>query len=123
LVVRSARAGRKLRRKRQGPIGVMSQVGVDPCIMLTAPAEATRRCLDRVGLTISDVDLFEVNEAFASVALYFMEATGASHDKVNPVGGAIAMGHPIGATGAILIGTLSDELHRQNKQFGVATMC
>jgi acetyl-CoA C-acetyltransferase len=101
----------------------MSQVGVDPCIMLTAPAEATRRCLDRVGLTLADVDLFEVNEAFASVALYFMEATGAAHGKVNPVGGAIAMGHPIGATGAILTGTLTDELHRQDRQFGVATMC
>jgi acetyl-CoA C-acetyltransferase len=101
----------------------MSQVGIDPCIMLTAPAEATKRCLDRAGLTFADVDLFEVNEAFASVVLYFMEATGAAHSQVNPVGGAIALGHPIGATGSILIGTLADELHRQDKQFGIAAMC
>ncbi|MDB5518487.1 MAG: acetyl-CoA acetyltransferase [Tardiphaga sp.] len=123
ILIGSAAGGEKLGLKPRARIRAMSQVGVDPCIMLTAPAEATRRCLDRVGLTLADVDLFEVNEAFASVALYFMEATGAAHGKVNPVGGAIAMGHPIGATGAILTGTLTDELHRQDRQFGVATMC
>jgi acetyl-CoA C-acetyltransferase len=123
MLIGSAAAGEKLGLKPRARIRAMSQLGIDPCIMLTAPAEATQRCLDRVGLTISDVDLFEVNEAFASVALYFMEATGVPHNKVNPVGGAIAMGHPIGATGAILIGTLTDELHRQDKQFGIATMC
>jgi acetyl-CoA C-acetyltransferase len=123
MLIGSAAAGEKLGLKPRARIRAMSQVGIDPCIMLTAPAEATQRCLDRAGLTFADVDLFELNEAFASVALYFMEATGATHSQVNPVGGAIAMGHPIGATGAILIGTLADELHRQDKQFGVATMC
>jgi acetyl-CoA C-acetyltransferase len=123
ILIGSTAAGDKLGLKPRARIRAMSQVGIDPCIMLTAPAEAAQRCLDRAGLTFADVDLFEVNEAFASVVLYFLEATGAAHSQVNPVGGAIALGHPIGATGSILIGTLADELHRQDKQFGIATMC
>jgi acetyl-CoA C-acetyltransferase len=91
--------------------------------MLTAPGEAARKCVARAGLTLDDVDLFEVNEAFASVVLHFMEETGVSHDRVNVNGGAIAMGHPIGATGNILIGTLVDELHRTGAKRGVATLC
>ena len=95
----------------------------DPCIMLTAPAEATSKALRRVGLHFSDIDLYEVNEAFASVVLYFMEKTKVPHEKVNPVGGAIAMGHPVGATGAMLIGTLIDEMQRREVRRGVVTMC
>ncbi len=95
----------------------------DPCIMLTAPAAATRKALDRAGLTASDVDLFEVNEAFASVVLYFMEKTKVPIDRINVAGGAIAMGHPVGATGAILIGTLINEMQRRNVEHGVVTMC
>jgi acetyl-CoA C-acetyltransferase len=95
----------------------------DPCIMLTAPAEATSKALRRVGLRFSDIDLFEVNEAFASVVLYFMEKTKVPHEKVNPVGGSIAMGHPVGATGAMLIGTLIDEMQRREVRYGAATMC
>jgi acetyl-CoA C-acetyltransferase len=95
----------------------------DPCIMLTAPAEATSRALRRVGLRFSDIDLYEVNEAFASVVLYFMEKTKVPHEKVNPVGGAIAMGHPVGATGAMLIGTLIDEMQRREVRRGAVTMC
>jgi acetyl-CoA C-acetyltransferase len=95
----------------------------DPCIMLTAPAEATSKALRRVGLRFSDIDLYEVNEAFASVVLYFMEKTKVPHEKVNPVGGAIAMGHPVGATGAMLIGTLVDEMHRREVRRGAVTMC
>jgi acetyl-CoA C-acetyltransferase len=95
----------------------------DPCIMLTAPAEATSKALRRAGLRFSDIDLFEVNEAFASVVLYFMEKTKVPHERVNPVGGAIAMGHPVGATGAILIGTLVDEMQRREVRYGAATMC
>jgi acetyl-CoA C-acetyltransferase len=95
----------------------------DPCIMLTAPAAATRKALDRAGLTASDVDLYEVNEAFASVVLYFMEKTKVPIDRINVAGGAIAMGHPVGATGAILIGTLINEMQRQNVEHGVVTMC
>jgi len=95
----------------------------DPCIMLTAPAAAARKALDRAGLHFEDIDLFEVNEAFASVVLYFMEKTGVPFDRVNVVGGSIAMGHPVGATGAILIGTLVDELDRRNLNTGLVTMC
>jgi acetyl-CoA C-acetyltransferase len=95
----------------------------DPCIMLTAPAEATNKALRRVGLRFSDIDLYEVNEAFASVVLYFMEKTKVPHEKVNPVGGAIAMGHPVGATGAMLIGTLIDEMQRREVRRGAVTMC
>jgi acetyl-CoA C-acetyltransferase len=95
----------------------------DPCIMLTAPAEATSKALRRVGLRFSDIDLYEVNEAFASVVLYFMENTKVPHEKVNPVGGAIAMGHPVGATGAMLIGTLIDEMLRREVRRGAVTMC
>ena len=84
----------------------------DPCIMLTAPAAATGKALDRAGLTASDIDLFEVNEAFASVVLYFMEKTKVPFERINVAGGAIAMGHPVGATGAILIGTLVNEMQQ-----------
>jgi acetyl-CoA C-acetyltransferase len=95
----------------------------DPCIMLTAPAEATSKALRRAGMRFSDIDLYEVNEAFASVVLYFMEKTKVSHEKVNPVGGAIAMGHPVGATGAMLVGTLMDEMQRRELRRGAVTMC
>ena len=95
----------------------------DPCIMLTAPAAATAKALDRARLTVSDIELFEVNEAFASVVLYFMEKTKVSIDRINLDGGAIAMGHPVGATGAALIGTLVHEMHRRNVEHGVVTMC
>ena len=97
--------------------------GDEPCIMLTAPAEATRRALRRLDLTFSDIDLYEVNEAFASVVLYFMEKTKVPHEKVNVAGGSIAMGHPVGATGAMLLGTLVDELQRRQLQRGAVTMC
>jgi acetyl-CoA C-acetyltransferase len=95
----------------------------DPCIMLTAPAAATAKALDRARLTVSDIDLFEVNEAFASVVLYFMEKTKVSIDRINLEGGAIAMGHPVGATGAALIGTLVHDMDRRNVEHGIVTMC
>jgi acetyl-CoA C-acetyltransferase len=95
----------------------------DPCIMLTAPAAATAKALDRAGLTAPDIDLFEVNEAFAAVVLYFMEKTKIPFERINVAGGAIAMGHPVGATGAILIGTLVNQMHRRDVEHGVVTMC
>lgn len=95
----------------------------DPTIMLAGPAPATRKALDRAGLSIDDIDLFEVNEAFASVPMRFMKELGVSHDKVNVNGGAIAMGHPLGATGAMLIGTLVDELERRDLKRGLVTLC
>jgi acetyl-CoA C-acetyltransferase len=91
--------------------------------MLTAPAAATAKALDRVGLTAADIGLFEVNEAFASVVLYFMDKTKVPLERINVAGGAIAMGHPVGATGAVLVGTLVNEMHRRNIEHGVVTMC
>jgi acetyl-CoA C-acetyltransferase len=103
---------------------VMSAVAADePLIMLTAPGPAALKCLDRAGMTIDDIDLFEVNEAFASVVLRFFRDTGADPAKVNVNGGAIALGHPIGATGAMLIGTVLDELERRDLQTGLVAMC
>ena len=97
--------------------------GADPTIMLTGPMPATRKALAKAGLTIEQIDLFEVNEAFAAVPMKFMQAFGVPHDKVNVNGGAIAMGHPLGATGAMILGTLIDELHRRNLRYGLATLC
>jgi acetyl-CoA C-acetyltransferase len=123
MLIGSTALQRKLDLKPRAKIVSFATVGCDPCVMLTAPAEATRKCLARAGLGLDDVDLFEVNEAFASVVLYFMEQTGVGHDRINVNGGAIAMGHPIGATGAILVGTLVDELERTGAKRGVATLC
>jgi len=100
-----------------------AKIGLDPTIMLTGPVPVTEKVLAETGMTISDFDLFEVNEAFAAVVLRFMQAFDADPAKVNVNGGAIAMGHPLGATGAIIIGTLLDELERQDKEVGMATLC
>jgi acetyl-CoA C-acetyltransferase len=103
---------------------VMTAVaGTDPVIMLTAPGPASIRCVEKAGMTFDDIDLFEVNEAFAAVVLKFLKDTKVDWDKVNVNGGAIALGHPIGATGGMLIGTLLDELERQDKTTGLVTMC
>ncbi len=98
-------------------------VGSEPVIMLTGPIPATQKILKRTGMKASDLDLVEVNEAFAPVPLITMQEFGIPHDKVNVNGGAIALGHPLGATGAMLIGTLLDELERQDKNVGLSTMC
>jgi acetyl-CoA acetyltransferase family protein len=98
-------------------------VGSEPVIMLTGPIPATQKILRRTGLTVKDIDLVEINEAFAPVPLITMQDVGIPHDKVNVNGGAIALGHPLGATGAMLIGTLLDELERQDKTVGLSTMC
>ena len=97
--------------------------GADPTIMLTGPVPATKKALARAGMTIDQIDLFEVNEAFAAVPMRFMRELGVPHEKVNVNGGAIAMGHPLGATGAMLLGTLVDELHRRQLRFGLITLC
>jgi acetyl-CoA C-acetyltransferase len=97
--------------------------GSEPTIMLTGPAPATRKALAKAGLTIDDIDLVEINEAFAGVVLRFVQDMGLSLDKVNVNGGAIAMGHPLGATGAMILGTLMDELERRDKRYGLATLC
>ena len=104
-------------------IRATAKIGTDPTIMLTGPVPATQKILHDSGLTIGDIDLFEVNEAFASVVLRFQQAFDVDPALVNVNGGSIAMGHPLGATGAIIIGTLLDELERQDKVMGLATLC
>ena len=100
-----------------------ANMGDDPTLMLNAPVPAARKVLDRAGLTLDDIDLFEINEAFAVVAEKFQRDLDLDRDKVNVNGGAMALGHPIGATGSILIGTVLDELERRDGQFGLVTMC
>jgi acetyl-CoA C-acetyltransferase len=100
-----------------------ASMGAEPVIMLTAPGPATARCLAKAGMSLSDIDLFEVNEAFAAVVLRFLRETGADPQQVNVNGGAIALGHPIGASGPILFATLLDELERHDLSTGVVTMC
>lgn len=97
--------------------------GADPTIMLTGPAPACRKALAKAGLKAEQIDLVEINEAFAAVAMRFMKDMGYSMDKVNVNGGAIAMGHPLGATGAMIVGTVLDELERQDKKYGMVTLC
>ncbi len=109
--------------KPRARIRQTAKIGTDPTIMLTGPVPVTEKILAESGMSFGDIDLFEVNEAFASVVLRFMQAFDADPDKVNVNGGSIAMGHPLGATGAIIIGTLLDELERQDKETGLATLC
>lgn len=104
-------------------IRATARVGSDPTIMLTGPVPATRKILAGCGMEVGDIDLFEVNEAFSSVALLFMRTFDVDPDRINVNGGAIAMGHPLGATGAIILGTLLDEMERTGKGTGLATLC
>lgn len=109
--------------KARGRIRQTAVAGTEPVIMLTAPGPATLRCLQKAGMTINDIDLIEVNEAFAAVVLKFLKDTGADWNKCNVNGGAMALGHPIGATGSMLIGTALDELERSDKSTALITMC
>jgi acetyl-CoA C-acetyltransferase len=97
--------------------------GADPTIMLTGPAPACRKALDKAGLTVADIDLLEINEAFAAVAMRLMQDLDFPHERTNVNGGSIAMGHPLGATGAMILGTLIDELERRDLRYGLATLC
>ncbi|WP_136441237.1 acetyl-CoA C-acetyltransferase [Pacificoceanicola onchidii] len=115
--------GEKHGLKPRARIRATAKIGTDPTIMLTGPVPVTEKILADSGMSISDIDLFEVNEAFASVVLRFMQAFDVDQDRVNVNGGSIAMGHPLGATGAIIIGTLLDELERTGKGTGLATLC
>ena len=109
--------------KPRARIRATAKIGTDPTIMLTGPVPVTEKILRDSGMSISDIDLFEVNEAFAAVVLRFMQAFGVGQEKVNVNGGAMALGHPLGATGAIIIGTLLDELERRDLSTGLATLC
>ena len=101
----------------------MANMGDSPTLMLNAPVPAAKKVLDKAGMKLADIDLFEVNEAFSVVTEKFIRDLDIDRELINVNGGAMALGHPIGATGAILIGTMVDELERQDKQFGLVTMC
>ena len=123
LLVGSRELGEKLGLKPRARIRATAKIGTDPTIMLTGPVPVTRKILADNGMAIGDIDLFEVNEAFASVVLRFMQAFDVDHDRVNVNGGAIAMGHPLGATGAMILGILLDEMERSDRETGLATLC
>ena len=123
LLIGNAEFGRAMGLKPRARIRATCKIGTDPTIMLTGPVPATEKILRDAGMVISDVDLFEVNEAFASVVLRFLQAFDVDPALVTPKGGSIAMGHPLGATGAMIIGTLLDELERTGKGVGLATLC
>jgi acetyl-CoA C-acetyltransferase len=115
--------GDKLGLKPRARIRAFASIGSEPTIMLTGPSFSAEKALKRAGMTAADIDLYELNEAFAAVVLRFMQALDIDHDKINVNGGAIAMGHPLGATGAMILGTLLDELERTGKSTGLATLC
>lgn len=123
VLIASEKAVKEQGLKPRAKVLATALVGTDPTIMLTGPAPAARKALQKAGLTIDDIDLFEVNEAFAAVVMRFINELQVPEDKVNVNGGAIAMGHPLGATGAMILGTLLDELERQDKKRGLATLC
>ena len=123
VLIGNAEFGKAYGLKPRARIRATAKIGTDPTIMLTGPVPVTEKILKDSGMAISDIDLFEVNEAFASVVLRFMQAFQVDPGVVNVNGGAIALGHPLGATGAIIIGTLLDELERQDKTVGLATLC
>lgn len=123
LTIGNEKIGQELGLKPRARIVATAVTGSDPTIMLTGPAPATRKALAKAGMTIDDIDLIEMNEAFAAVVLRFAKDMEADLEKINVNGGAIAMGHPLGATGGMILGTLIDELERSQKRFGLATLC
>ena len=123
LLIGNKEFGEKNDLKPRARIKATAKIGTDPTIMLTGPVPVTEKILADTGMSIKDIDLFEVNEAFASVVLRFMQAFDVDHSDINVNGGAIAMGHPLGATGAMIIGTALDELERSGKGTALATLC
>jgi acetyl-CoA C-acetyltransferase len=123
VAIGSEEVGQELGLTPRARIVMTAVSGADPTIMLTGPAPAARKALAKAGLEVADIDLWEMNEAFAAVAMRFMKDMGITHEVTNVNGGAIAMGHPLGATGAMLLGTLVDELQRRDLRRGLATLC
>ena len=123
VLIGSGQAGKDLGLKPRARIRGFSSIGTDPTIMLTGPAPSAEKVLKRCGMTTKDIDLFELNEAFASVVLLFMQRLGIEHDRINVNGGAIAMGHPLGATGAMILGTVLDELERRDLSTALVNLC
>ncbi len=123
VLIGNAEAGKKTGLKPRARIRSFASIGSEPTIMLTGPSFAAEKALKIAGMTPSDIDLWELNEAFASVVLRFMQALNIPHDKINVNGGAIALGHPLGATGAMILGTMVDELERSGKSTALVTLC
>ena len=123
VLVASEDAGERMGLKPRARIRSFASIGSEPTIMLTGPAPASEKALKRAGMSKSDIDLWELNEAFASVVLHYMDVLDIPHDQINVNGGAIAMGHPLGATGAIVLGTLLDEMERHDLATGLVTLC
>ena len=123
VLVGNKEIGDKLGLKARARIRAFSSIGSEPTIMLTGPSAAAEKALKRAGMTPEDIDLYELNEAFAAVVLRFMQTLNVPQDKMNVNGGAIAMGHPLGATGTMILGTLLDELERRDQEAGLATLC
>ncbi|BAQ45249.1 MULTISPECIES: acetyl-CoA C-acetyltransferase [Methylobacterium] len=123
VLIGSQEAGEKAGLKPRARIRAFANIGSDPALMLTGPVDVTRKVLARAGMSIGDIDLFEVNEAFAAVVLRFLQAFDVDPAKVNVNGGAIALGHPLGATGAMILGTVLDELERTGKRTALVTLC
>ncbi|MBB3455635.1 acetyl-CoA C-acetyltransferase [Rhizobium sp. BK313] len=119
----SKAGGESMGLKPRGRIKAFANIGSDPALMLTGPVDVTEKLLKRSGMTLADIDLFELNEAFAAVVLRYMQAFEIEHDKINVNGGAIAMGHPLGATGAMILGTVLDELERRDLNTALVTLC
>lgn len=119
----NAEAGKKHSLKPRAKIRAFANIGSEPAMMLTGPVDVTKKVLERSGMKLSDIDLFELNEAFASVVLRYIQAFDIDSEKINVNGGAIAMGHPLGATGAMILGTVLDELERTNKSTALVTLC
>jgi len=123
VLIGNAEAGKKAGLKPRARIRSFASIGSEPTIMLTGPSFAAEKALKKAGMKPSDIDLYELNEAFASVVLRFMQALNIPHDKINVNGGAIALGHPLGATGAMILGTMVDELERSGKSTALITLC
>jgi len=123
VLIGNREAGQRAGLKPRARIRSFASIGSEPSIMLTGPSYAAEKALKRAGMSASDIDLWELNEAFASVVLRFMDVLSVPHDKINVNGGAIAMGHPLGATGAMILGILLDEMERRNLATGLATLC
>ena len=123
VIIGSEAKGKSMGLTPRGRIVATALSGADPTIMLTGPMPAARKVLAKAGLTVDNIDLFEVNEAFAAVPMRFMQEMHVPHEKVNVNGGSIALGHPLGATGAMLVGTLLDELERRKLKRGLITLC
>ncbi|MDI1366545.1 MAG: acetyl-CoA C-acetyltransferase [bacterium] len=123
VLIGSKEMGEALGLKARGRIKGGASIGSEPSIMLTGPSLVTEKLLKRLGMSVKDIDLYELNEAFAAVVLRMMQALDIPHDKMNVNGGAIAMGHPLGATGAMLVGTMLDELERSDKETALITLC